>query len=158
MCMGRQLQTEIKQRKPFPSVEVMAYLNLIRTADQLMRQVAEALKPFGITPTQYNVLRILRGAEPHGSMCSEVADRMVTRDPDVTRLLDRMEGRALITRERDEGDRRVVRTRITVEGRRVLEQLEAPLQELHARQLAHLGKTRVRDLITLLETLRRGEG
>ena len=121
--MPRGLQEEIKQSRPFRSREEEAYLTLVRTADVLTRTVADQLKDFNISETQYNVLRILRGAGPDGHPCSEVGARLLTRDPDVTRLLDRLEKRDLITRARDASDRRVVTIRITPEGLALLKEL-----------------------------------
>src|SRR5262245_48901184 len=113
------LKHELKQRAPFtPQQE--AYLSILRTADWLTRGTVEVLKRHALTGAQYNVLRILRGSEPHGLPVGEIADRMVTRDPDTTRLLDRMEKRGLVFRERSETDRRVVYTRVTADGLRLL--------------------------------------
>ncbi len=152
--MGKRLRTEIKQRKRFGSAEEEVFLNLQRTADALMQGLAEVLKPAGLSPTQYNVLRILRGAGPAGLACREVGQRMLTRDPDVTRLLDRLEKRGLVTRSREQHDRRVITTRITAEGLRILQELDGPVAELHMRQLRHLGGSRLRALIDLLEGAR----
>lgn len=110
------LQEEIKQSIPFKSRRVEAFLNIIRTADLFSRRETEFLKPFNLTPSQYNVLRILRGAGPDGLPCSEISERMIARDPDVTRLLDRMEAKDLVRRSRDQRDRRVVTTTITEAG------------------------------------------
>src|SRR4051812_18388393 len=118
--MAGKLKDEIKKRKAFDSLEQEAFLNLIRTVEKLSEGVSEVLKASGLSPTQYNALRILRGAgaccEETGIACREVADRMVTRDPDITRLFDRLETRGLITRARNKEDRRVVKTAITDEG------------------------------------------
>jgi DNA-binding MarR family transcriptional regulator len=149
------LRTAIRQRRPFPSLEAEAYLNIQRTADAFLRGLAEVLKAVDLSPTHYNVLRILRCAEPSGLSCGEVGERMVTRDPDITRLLDRMERRGLITRARERSDRRVVRTRITAEGLRLVGALDEVVPGLHRRQLGHLGERRLRTLIGLLETARR---
>jgi MarR family transcriptional regulator, organic hydroperoxide resistance regulator len=148
------LREEIKQSKPFESLETEAFLNLQRTADALLRGVEELLKPWGLTQTQYNALRILRGAGERGLLCREVGERMVTRDPDVTRLLDRLDSRGLIERSRDPRDRRVIITRITESGLKVLAGIDAPLQELHRQQLGHLGGKNVHQLIRLLEAAR----
>ena len=122
--MGR-LRKEIKQTKPFGSIEEEAFLGLQRTADALMRGMVEVLKPSGLSPTQYNILRILRGAGDDGLSCREVGERMISRDPDMTRLLDRLEARQLVARERGRRDRRVITTRITAEGRELLKRLDA---------------------------------
>jgi DNA-binding MarR family transcriptional regulator len=152
--MAGRIQKQIKQRKPFRRSEDEAYLNLQRTADALMQGLAATLKPAGLSPTQYNVLRILRGAGPDGLACREIAERMITRDPDVTRLLDRLEERGLVTRTRDRADRRIITTRITEKGLGLLNELDEPVAQLHAEQLRHLGDQRLRSLITLLETAR----
>ena len=121
----------------------------------LLARGAEALlKPAGLSGTQYNVLRILRGAGEHGLACSEIGDRLISRDPDMTRLLDRMESRGWIARAREEKDRRVVKTRITPEGLRILAGLDAPVRELHRRQLRHLPAKQLRQLSLLLERAR----
>jgi MarR family transcriptional regulator, organic hydroperoxide resistance regulator len=152
--MVRRLQAEIKQRKPFGSLEEEAYLNLLRTADALFRGEEALLKPLDLSPPQYNVLRILRGAGADGLACKEIADRMLTRDPDVTRLLDRLEQRGLAVRAREQRDRRVITARITEAGSRVLKQLDRPILELQRQQLGHLGKKRLEALVLLLESAR----
>lgn len=148
------LQVEIKQKRPFGSLGEEVYLNLLRTADALLRQVERALKPAGLSSTQYNVLRILRGAGPGGLACCEISERMITRDPDITRLLDRLEARGLVKRERERSDRRVVTTRITPEGLRILKTLDEPLASLRRRQLRQADPRRLRQLIRLLEQAR----
>lgn len=152
--MAGKIQAEIKQQRPFRLREEEAFVNLLRTADVLLQGVVETLKPQGLSPTQYNVLRILRGAEPKGLACREISERMITRDPDVTRLLDRLEDRGLVARTRSRADRRVITTRITDEGLRILEKLEAPIGDLHIRQLGHLKAAQLRTLIELLEQAR----
>jgi DNA-binding MarR family transcriptional regulator len=156
--MARQLRTEIHQTKPFASLEEEAFLNLHRTADTLLHGLEAALKPVGLSASQYNVLRILRGAEAEGLACREVAERMVTRDPDITRLLDRLEARGLVIRARDRADRRVITVRITPEGLRLLQALEAPVAELPRRQLGHLDEAQLRTLIELLQVARERAG
>lgn len=111
------------------------------------------LKAAEITPAQYNVLRILRGA-PKGLSCSEIGSRMITRDPDITRLLDRLEKRTLVSRCRETKDRRMVLTRITEPGLKLLSQLDSPVFEAHRLQLGHLGPAKLRDLLELLEEAR----
>jgi DNA-binding MarR family transcriptional regulator len=135
-------------------LEEQVFVNLLRTADALARGGEALLKPTGLSATQYNVLRILRGAGPEGLACREVGCRMISRDPDITRLMDRMESRGLIARARGEEDRRVVKTRITAEGLRILGELDAPVQELHRRQLHHLPAKELRQLSLLLERAR----
>ena len=158
VAMARQLRTEIHQTKPFASLEEEAFLNLHRTADALLHGLEAALKPVGLSASQYNVLRILRGAEAEGLACREVAERMVTRDPDITRLLDRLEARGLVIRARDQADRRVITVRITPEGLRLLQALEAPVAELPRRQLGHLDEAQLRTLIELLQVARERAG
>jgi DNA-binding MarR family transcriptional regulator len=136
-----------------PSAEEAAFLDLLRTTDMLSRGMVHLLKAEDLSSTQYNVLRILRGA-PEGLACGEIANRMITRDPDVTRLLDRMEKRKLISRCRDEHDRRTVMTRITPDGLDVLGRLDEPIQSAHRKQLGHLGRERLRALTELLEAAR----
>jgi DNA-binding MarR family transcriptional regulator len=145
---------EIKQGKPFPNLETEAYLNLLKTSDALMRNLEEELRPFGLTSAQYNVLRILRGAGSEGLLCKEVAGRMITRDPDMTRLLDRLEARKLVSRARDRKDRRSVTVRICEEGLRLVSELDAAIADLHRRQLSHLGSGPLKELIGLLERAR----
>lgn len=148
------LQKEIKQSKPFKDPNVEAYLNLVKTTDVLTQAISALLKPHGLSEPLYNVLRILRGAEPDGLACREIGDRMVTRDPDITRLLDRLEGRGLAERGRESKDRRVVVTRITKAGKDLLKDLQAPLDAMLDRKLGHLGDDKLRTLIELLELAR----
>jgi DNA-binding MarR family transcriptional regulator len=155
--MPIRLRDEIKQTKPFASIHEEAFLNLARTAAVLNHSFAEAVKPHGITATQYNVLRILRGAGNAGLCRNEVRDRLVAQVPDVTRLLDRMEEAGLIERERETTDRRMVTTRITTDGLRVLKALDEPVLALHREQLGHLSRQQLATLIELL-TLAREAG
>jgi len=150
----KRLTDEIKQTKPFSSLAEEAFLNVKRTAEALERNLSETLKSFGVTGTQYNVLRILRGAEPDGLPCGEIAARMVTRDPDVTRLLDRLDKGGLVTRERSAEDRRVVTTRITARGLELLASLDRPVADVHRRQLAHMDARALQSLIDALQTAR----
>jgi DNA-binding MarR family transcriptional regulator len=131
----------------------MAFLDLQRTCDLLARGPAQILKNEDLSPTQYNVLRILRGS-PDGLPCGEIANRMITRDPDITRLLDRLEKRSLISRWRESKDRRVVLARITPNGLKLLTRLDHPVEEAHRKQLGHLGKDRLRALAELLAAAR----
>jgi DNA-binding MarR family transcriptional regulator len=132
-----------------PSSEEAAFLDLLRTTDMLSRGLVAILKPEDLSSTQYNVLRILRGA-PEGLPCGEIAKRMITRDPDITRLLDRLEKRGLISRSREARDRRTVMARITGAGLKLLARLDEPIQEAHRKQLGHLGRQRIRLLTDLL--------
>lgn len=154
--MSTRLADELKQTRAFATLEQEAHIALQRTAAVLAHGVGETLKPHGLTATQYNVLRILRGAGEAGLCRNEVRDRMIAQVPDVTRLLDRMEEMGLIARERDTEDRRYVTTRITADGRRTLAALDAPVAECHARHLGHLGADRLRTLIELLAEVRDG--
>lgn len=131
----------------------MAFLDLQRTCDLLTRGPAQILKNEDLSATQYNVLRILRGS-PDGLPCGEIANRMITRDPDITRLLDRLEKRGLISRWRETKDRRVVLARITPNGLKLLTRLDQPVEEAHRKQLGHLGKGRLRALAELLAAAR----
>lgn len=153
--MSPSLQSELKQRKPFGSLEHEAMLSIARTAALLEHATAEALKPYGLTPTQYNALRILRGAEPEGLCRNEVRDRLVARVPDATRLLDRLEEMGLVVRAREGDDRRFVRSRITRAGLDLLRPLDGVTQALHTAQLGHLGERRLRTLVDLLEEARK---
>jgi DNA-binding MarR family transcriptional regulator len=154
--MARNLRDEIKQGRPFDSLEQEALLSIERTAAVLMHGFADSLKAHGITPTQYNVLRILRGAGPHGLCRNEIRDRLVAQVPDVTRLLDRMEEGGLVERERSDTDRRLVTTRITAEGLALLKRLDGPVTRSHARQLGHLTAAQLKSLIALLAHVRDG--
>jgi DNA-binding MarR family transcriptional regulator len=145
-----------KGRGETTSPEELAFVDLLRTSDLLTRGVVQALKPADLSPTQYNVLRILRGSK-EGLPCGEIAKRMITRDPDITRLLDRLEKRGLISRSREPQDRRMVLTRITPEGLQLLAKLDEPVRELHRRQLGHLRGKSLRKLAVLLQAVRRGE-
>ncbi len=136
------------------SREEAAFLDLVRTCDLLSRGLIQIFKTEDISATQYNVLRILRGS-PEGLPCGEIANRMITRDPDVTRLLDRMEKRGLISRSRDARDRRTVVGRITTEGLKLLDRLDEPIQEAHRRQLGHLERNRLGALAELLAAARK---
>lgn len=150
------LRQEIKQTKPFNSLADEAFLNLQRTVEFLMRKVADALKPFDITPPQYNVLRILRGAGEHGLINREIGERMLTFVPDVTRMLDRLEARKLICRERGIEDRRLVTACITSEGLELLKKLDGIFKNFHKQLLGGCSEKELGELIEMLEKLRRG--
>jgi DNA-binding MarR family transcriptional regulator len=135
------------------SPEEAVFLELARTTDLLSRPVAALLKAEDLSSTQYNVLRILRGT-PEGLACGEVANRMITRDPDITRLLDRLEKRALISRCRETKDRRMVMARITPGGLKLLARMDEPIQQSHKDQLGHMGKKQIRSLTKLLQLAR----
>jgi DNA-binding MarR family transcriptional regulator len=156
--MSGKLASEIRQSKPFASVEEEAFLNLGRTFQFLQEKAAALLKDYQLTPPQYNVLRILRGAGPDGLTCSQASERMLSPDPDMTRLLDRMEARQLIERERSREDRRVVVTRITKAGLDLTAEIDRPLNELFHKLMGPAGKGRLKDLIDTLELLREAAG
>ncbi len=152
--MVTKLQRELKQAKPFSGIEEEVILNVARTAEYLGSRLAEVLKSADLTSTQYNALRILRGAGVDGLTCGDVGERMVTKDSDVTRLLDRLERRGLIQRERPATNRRIVLTRITADGLRLLSELDAPLQDAQRKLLAHMGEQTLKDLNEMLEACR----
>ncbi|PYX49547.1 MAG: MarR family transcriptional regulator [Acidobacteria bacterium] len=150
MQMKRLVEFSKSGRRPHRPEEVV-FLQLLRTTDMLSRGLVQVLKGEDVSTTQYNVLRILRGA-PDGLPCSQIASRMISRDPDITRLLDRLEKRGLIARCRETKDRRTVMTRITREGLELLGRLDEPVQATHRKQLGHLGRERLRDLGELLRS------
>lgn len=154
--MAGRLAREIQQTRPFRLVEEEALLNLGRTYEFLQQRIGEVFKPYQISATQYNLLRILRGAGDEGVTCSQASERMVTMDPDITRLLDRLEARNLIYRERSKEDRRVVVTRITADGLELLATLDAPVEAALREYLGPLGQERLSKLIEFLEELRQG--
>src|ERR1700675_2813708 len=137
------------RRKRRGCPEEALFLELLRTTDMLTRGLVSLLKTEDLSSNQYNVLRILRGS-PDGLPCGEIASRMITRDPDITRLLDRLEKRELISRSRETRDRRTVIARITPDGLKLLARLDEPVQEGHRKQLGHLGRERLRALTELL--------
>src|SRR5208337_2822401 len=141
--MTRGLQAELKQRIPFTSREQEAYLSLLRTADVLQAQVEARLKQFGLTGTQYNVLRILRGAGPEGLPCREIGERMITHDPDVTRLLNRLEDRGFAERTRAKQDRRVIYGKITAAGLKLLREMDGPVAKHGRDMLRHVGQEKL---------------
>ena len=155
--MSPTLQAELKQRKPFRSLEHEAVLSIARTAALLEHGVLEALKPHGLTPTQYNVLRILRGAEPEGLCRNEVRDRLIARVPDATRLLDRLGEMGLVVRTRGGDDRRYVMSRITDAGLKLIEPLDDVMDGLDRRLLGHMGGEKLRTLIGALQDARNRE-
>jgi DNA-binding MarR family transcriptional regulator len=133
--------------------EEALFLELMRTTDMLSRGLVGVLKAEDLSANQYNVLRILRGS-PEGLACGEIASRMITRDPDITRLLDRLEKRKLISRCRETKDRRMVMARITPHGLALLARLDEPVTSAHRKQLGHLGRERLRTLTELLQAAR----
>ena len=152
--MTLDLHSDGKKRKSSTSLKQEAQLNIVRTGNLLSDALERLLKPYGITGTQYNVLRILRDSGPEGLSRNEVRDRLLSRMPDATRLLDRMEKAGLVTRSKEDGDRRTVTTRITDQGRRLVEKLDAVVEEEHQRQLGQLSEKQTRKLIKLLTLVR----
>lgn len=152
--MSPDLLAELRQLRPFASLQEEAYVGVALTAAVLQDAFERMLKPHGISAAQYNVLRILRGAEPEGLCRFEVRDRMISRMPDVTRLLDRLEKSGLISRVRGTEDRRVVLTRLTDQGRELVDALDAEVEAEHQRCLGHMDEKELRKLMQLLETAR----
>ncbi|HQR17145.1 MAG TPA: MarR family transcriptional regulator [Gemmatimonadales bacterium] len=150
-----QLASELKQTKPFTSPVQEAVLSIKRTAAMLELRLSELLRPFGLTPTQYNVLRILRGAGPDGLPRCDVQARLVAPVADTTRLLDRLERMGLVARVRSTEDRRVVTSRITPKGLTMLDKVAAPLRELEEREVGQVSEARLRALISILDEVRR---
>jgi DNA-binding MarR family transcriptional regulator len=148
------MNSRSKTSSPSIPLEDRVFVALLQTADAVSLEAEQLLKAAGLTGAQYNVLRILRGAEPQGLPCRGIADRMISHDPDMTRLLDRMEQRRLITRERQTDDRRVVKTRITPQALSLLKTLDQPVHELHKRQFRRLPAARLKTLGALLEEVR----
>ncbi|HKV63115.1 MAG TPA: MarR family transcriptional regulator [Candidatus Acidoferrum sp.] len=142
-----------KSSSPPVSLENRVFVALLQAADSLGQEAEQLLKSAGLTGAQYNVLRILRGAEPEGLACRAIGDRMISHDPDMTRLLDRLEKRSLITRVRQIDDRRVIKTRITPQALGLLKTLDQPVRELHKHQFRHMSAARLKLLFDLLEEI-----
>lgn len=151
------MQQEMQRDRPFDSLHQEVFLNLGRTADHLQRGFDELFKPFNLSFTQYGVLRILSFAGEGGLACKKIGERMITRDPDITRLLDRLEARKLIARQRGTNDRRVVAVHITAEGTELLKELERPVLDFHSEQLAHVPEASLTRLIEVLEMIREAD-
>lgn len=148
------LRAEIEQSVPFSSAQEEALLNLMRTADRLSRAMQRIVRPWGVTATQYNVLRILRGAGPEGLTCSEIGNRMLTADPDITRLLRRLKVLKLIRQHRGRSDRRVVRTVIAETGLQLLEEMDPVIMRAPGELLGHMSADEIAELTRLLERAR----
>ncbi|MFZ2491803.1 MAG: MarR family transcriptional regulator [Thermoanaerobaculia bacterium] len=155
--MPGRLKSEIKQTRPFTSTQEEVVLSMLRTADHLAVPMTEVLREVSLSLSQYNVLRILRGAGDDGLSSGEISERMVRRDPDLTRLLDRLEARELVGRKRGTTDRRVVRATITREGLRLLASLDERVEKTLKQTLAHMPKARLTLLCELLEEARSAE-
>jgi DNA-binding MarR family transcriptional regulator len=150
------LQHEIHQTKAIRFLEEEATLNIVRTADVLVLALADVLKPYLLSATQYNVLRILRGAGNDGASCKDIGSRLVARDPDITRLIDRLEQRGLVSRDRAKEDRRVVTHRLTKAGLELVNELDRPIKALNQKTMGHMKAGKLRDLVGLLEEVRAG--
>src|SRR5690348_13451338 len=155
--MPSTLREELKQTKPFGSIEQEALLSIVRTSAQLMDRFELFLRPHGITSTQYNVLRILRGSEPEGLCRNELRDRMLTRMPDVTRLLDRMEEAGLVERTRDNEDRRMVTSRITQKAMQILADLDPIVAENEKHFFSGISQDQIHSLIEVLDVVRHAD-
>ena len=149
-----ELKREIAQERPFSGPEEEALLNLLRTADCLNRAIQRRTRTFGITATQYNVLRILRGSQPLGLTCSAIGDRMITAEPDITRLLARLKALKLIRQQRDKRDKRVIWTQISSAGLELLAEMDPMVLKSPGELLGHLGNDQLGQLIRLLELAR----
>ena len=154
MTNNRRLETDIKQTKPFVSAHQEAALSILHTADALRRHYVEIIAPFGVTPQQYNVLRIVRGAGEGGIPSLEIAERMIERSPGMTRLLDRLEEKDLVTRRRSREDRRVVFCTLTPQGAALLEKIDPHIREGEQRALEFLDTSSLRELTRLLSDVR----
>lgn len=154
--VGSKLKEEIRQTKPFSGPQQEALLNIQRTASRLQHRFQQTLKVYDLTEPQYNVLRILRGAGPEGLRCSEIGERMISHDPDITRLLTRLQRVRLIERRRDMIDRRVIHSRISAEGLKRLKELDPLVDETSKSLLGHMCPERLGRLIDLLEEVRQG--
>lgn len=151
---GKLLVNDLQPAKPFRHLEEELFLNIQRTADAMLQEMVDVLRPFGLSPTQYNVLRILRSAGDSGVTCKDIGARMIARDPDITRLLDRLERRNLLTRNRAKEDRRFVAIRITPGGLELLRELDAPIERKQLALMQHMGKEQLHSTVELLEQLR----
>jgi DNA-binding MarR family transcriptional regulator len=148
------LKLEIVQERPFDSLEEEALLNLLRTADCLSRVFHLKTRDWGITSTQYNVLRILRGVQPDGLTCAAIGSRMITAEPDITRLLMRLKTLKLIRQHRDSQDKRVVWTVISEAGLRLLGEMDPVILAAPKEMLGRLNQAELVELIRLLELAR----
>jgi DNA-binding MarR family transcriptional regulator len=145
------LKQQIAQQRPFASLEQEALLNLMRCADRLNREVQHRIRPWGITATQYNALRILRGSHPGGLTCTAIGDRMITAEPDITRLLSRLKALKLVRQQRDRHDRRQVCTQISEAGLKLLAEMDATIDRAPQEMLGHLSGAELKEFIRLLE-------
>jgi DNA-binding MarR family transcriptional regulator len=148
------LKQEIVQERPFSSAEEEALLNVMRTSDTLQRAFQRKTRKWGVTSTQYNVLRILRGAQPRGLTCAALGSRMITAEPDITRLLTRLKALKLIRQHRDRSDRRVVWTQISEDGLELLKSMDPLIEQLPREMLGHISQAELAEFIRLLELAR----
>ncbi len=151
------LRAHARRSRPrhFDSLEQQVFLNLWRTYDRLRIEEDRLFESYGLTPQQYNALRLLRGTHPGSLATLDLAERLVSRAPDITRLLDKLEVRKLIERERPAANRRVVEVRITAAGQELLRKLDEPVRRCHARQLGHMPQARLREFSVMLQEARR---
>jgi DNA-binding MarR family transcriptional regulator len=152
------LQVELKKKHPFESLEQEALLNVLRTSDQLNAEFTKLFNAHSLSGPQYNVLRILRGAGGDGLPCLEIAGQMITRMPDITRLVDRLETAGFVERCRTDADRRVVLVKITAGGLELLARLDQPVRDMHKKVLSHLTQDELRELSRLLVKARSPNG
>ncbi|PHR93048.1 MAG: MarR family transcriptional regulator [Blastopirellula sp.] len=151
--MGNQLQHEVKKKTPFKSLKAEALLNLLRTNDQFHNQFIRLFREFGLTPSQYNILRILRGeGKPLPSL--EIADRLIQVVPAITGLIDRLEKAEMVTRQRCEEDRRVVYVAITKKALKIIDKMDTPLEAMHEQLVGHMTQAELKELVRLLEKAR----
>jgi DNA-binding MarR family transcriptional regulator len=129
-------------------------LAIVRKADALMQLFTDLLKQYGLSPTQYNVLRILRGAGKDGASCKDISSKLIARDPDVTRLMDRLEKRGVVTRDRATEDRRVVTHVLTAEGQALVNELDEPVQKIHRTVMRGVKRENLETLLSILEEIR----
>jgi DNA-binding MarR family transcriptional regulator len=148
------LRSEIEQQRPFTSPEEESFLNLVRSSDCLQRAFQRKTRGWGVTPTQYNVLRILRGAEPDGLTCAAIGRRMIAADPDITRLLNRLKALKLVRQRRDRHDRRVVWTQISEAGLELLNGMDPVVQRAPIEMLGHMSSEELAAMSRLLELAR----
>ena len=158
--MNGRLQLELKKKRPFESAEQEAVLNILRTDDQFQNRFGRLFREYGLTPSQYNILRILRG-EGKPLPCLEIGERMIQLVPAMTGLIDRLEKQELVTRERCIEDRRVIYIQITKKALKLLKKMDTPVMDLHQQLIGHLSRSEQRELSRLLEKARlsaAGEG
>jgi DNA-binding MarR family transcriptional regulator len=148
------LKLEIAQERPFASAEEEALLNLIRTSDTVQRAFHRKIRKYGVTSTQYNVLRILRGAQPRGLTCAAIGSRLITAEPDITRLLGRLKALKLVRQHRDRKDRRVVWTQISSAGLELLKSMDPTIDQLPRELLGNMSQGQISEFIQLLELAR----